>query len=148
VKWLFDTNVVSENIRQRPDSRVLDWISSLNREQVTISVVTLAEILEGLANAPEGRGRDRLARWIETEIRPSFVPRMLPLSPEVLVDWLSLGRRLRARGRPQAAPDMLIAATARVHRLTIASRNAQDFAGTGVTVFDPWTGKTHRTAET
>jgi predicted nucleic acid-binding protein len=48
------------------------------------------------------------------------------------------------RGRPQSAPDLLIAATAQIHGLIIVSRNIRDFADTGVVVYDPWNGQTHR----
>jgi predicted nucleic acid-binding protein len=147
VKWLFDTNVVSEGIRPRPARQVIEWSVSLAADEVAISVVTLAELLERAESATDVQVRAYLSDWIESEIRPAFRNRTLALSVEVLTDWLSLSRRLGARGRPQVAPDLLIAATARVHNLVIATRNAKDFAGTGVTLFDPWTGKTHRMAE-
>lgn len=147
MKWLFDTNVVSENIRPRPDGRVLEWIAKLDPHEVTISVVTLAELLDGAARTTSEPTRRRLADWIDHEIKPAFSGRILPLSIEVLVECLALGRRHGMRGRPQSAQDTLIAATARVHDLVIVSRNSKDFAGTGVTVFDPWTGKNHRMAE-
>jgi predicted nucleic acid-binding protein len=55
---------------------------------------------------------------------------------------MALGRRLGARGRPQSAPDLLLAATARRHELTLVTRNTRDFANTGITVYNPWTDET------
>ena len=60
--------------------------------------------------------------------------------------WIGFGltRELGARGRPQAAADMLIASTCRVHDLTLVTRNTRDFANTGITVYNPWTDETQK----
>jgi hypothetical protein len=67
----------------------------------------------------------------------------LPLTSEILVDWLELARQLAGRRITRAAPDVLIAATARIHNLTVVTRNVRDFADTGVVVYDPWNDQTH-----
>jgi toxin FitB len=144
VKWLLDTNVVSESIRPRPESRVLSWISSQPTEHTAISIVTLAELRDGTATVVDAARRRRLEHWINTEVVVSFANRTLPLTVDILAHWLFLARTLSAKGRPRSAPDLLIAATARVHDLIIASRNYSDFMGTDVVVFDPWTAETHR----
>jgi predicted nucleic acid-binding protein len=66
------------------------------------------------------------------------------LTQDVLVDWLILSRKLAVRGISRTAPDLLIAATARVGDLTVVTRNVRDFADTGVVVYDPWNDQTHR----
>jgi predicted nucleic acid-binding protein len=144
VKWLLDTNVVSESIRPRPEPRVLSWIPSQPAEQMAISIVTLAELRDGTATVVDETRRRRLEHWIDTEVVASFAGRTLPLTVDILGHWLFLARKLSAKGRPRSAPDLLIAATARVHGLIIVSRNSQDFMGTDVVVFDPWTEATHR----
>jgi predicted nucleic acid-binding protein len=144
VKWLLDTNVVSESIRPRPEPRVLAWLSNQPVEQMAISIVTLAELRDGTSTVTDSTRRRRLERWIDTEVIRSFANRTLPLTVDILVQWLFLARTLSAKGRPRSAPDLLIAATARVHDLVIVSRNYQDFIGTPVSVFDPWAEKTHR----
>jgi toxin FitB len=142
MKWLLDTNVVSEGTRPRPDRGVLAWISSQPSEQMAISVVTVAELRDGASTVRDDRRRQQFEQWIETDIAELFADRTLPLTLEILIHWLALGRKL-AKGRPRSAPDLLIAATAWVHGLTVVSRNFRDFAGTGIVVFNPWTGKTH-----
>jgi len=139
VKWLLDTNVVSESIRPRPEPRVLAWLSRQPAEQMAISIVTLAELLDGTSTVVDSARRRRLERWIDGEIIRTFADRTLPLTVEVLAQWLFLARTLSAKGRPRSAPDLLIAATARVHDLIIVSRNYPDFIGAPVSVFDPWT---------
>jgi toxin FitB len=144
VKWLLDTSVVSESIRPRPEPGVLAWISKQPVEQMAISIVTLAELRDGTSTVADATRRRRLEHWIRTEVAASFAERTLPLTVDILVHWLSLGRRLSTKGRPRSVPDLLIAATARVHDLVIVSRNYQDFMDTDVVIFDPWSGKTHR----
>jgi len=143
VKWLLDTNVVSESARPRPDPGVLAWISGQPTEQMAISVVTLAELRDGASTVADERRRQQFERWIDTDVATSFAHRTLPLTIEILAHWFFLGRRLSAKGRPRVAPDLLIAATAWVHDLTVVSRNFRDFTGTGIVVFDPWTRNTH-----
>jgi predicted nucleic acid-binding protein len=145
VKWLLDTNVVSESIRPRPEPRVLSWLSSQPAEQTAISIVTLAELRDGTSTLKDDVRRRRLERWIDGEVVGLFANRILPLTADILVQWLFLARLLSAKGRTRSAPDLLIAATARVHELIIVSRNYQDFLDANVTIFDPWTEEIHRT---
>ena len=142
MKWLLDTNVVSEGMRPRPNQRVLGWIADLPADQLAISDITLAELSYGAANTLDGMRRDQFERWL-TSILETFRGRTLSLTVEILTDWLSLARMLRARGRPQSAPDLLIASTARVHDLIVVTRNVRGFADTGIVVYDPWHDRSH-----
>jgi len=108
-------------------------------------MVTLAELHEGAAIQIDGQRRSELAEWLETTVMPWLGERILPVTLEILVDWLDVGRKLSSKGMTRNPADLLIAATARVHGLIIVSRNVRDFAGTGVVVYDPWNSETHRT---
>lgn len=141
MKWLLDTNALSEQVRRRPDLNVLAWISARPPQQVAVSVVTVAELRHGAMSTDEPR-RSALLTWIETEIEPAFATHTLPLTVDILVEWMRLGRRLAERRMPRATPDTLIAATARIHDLIVVTRNTRDFTGTGVTVYNPWTQET------
>ena len=144
MRWLLDTNVVSETGRDRPNRGVLTWCSQQPEELVAISMVTLAELREGAAIHIDGQRRSELAEWLETTVMPWLGERILPVTLEILVDWLDVGRKLSSKGMTRNPADLLLAATARVHGLTIVSRNARDFVGTGVVVYDPWNSETHR----
>ena len=144
MKWLLDTNVISETVRSRPHRNVIDWIATEMPENLAISFVTLSELSDGVATDRDQGRRRKLTNWVELEVSDRFRDRTLPLTSNVLIDWLRLGRRLRAAGRSREAADLLIAATARVHNLTLVTRNVRDFADTGLTVYNPWTGKTHQ----
>jgi predicted nucleic acid-binding protein len=145
VKWLLDTNVVSEGVRERPSRSVVGWLASRPREDFAISIVTLAELHDGALSIDDDKRRKRVAEWIEGEIAKLFHDSILHLTKEILVDWLQLARKLRMKGHTRDASDLLIAATARVHNLILVTRNVRHFAGAGVVVYDPWTDKTHVT---
>jgi predicted nucleic acid-binding protein len=143
LKWLVDTNVISETTKTRPHQAVLAWIADQPAEDMAISIVTLAELRDGAEIAPTPERRTTLLHWIAREVEPGFRDRILPATIEILTDWLALARNLAAVRQPRFAPDLLIAATARVHGLVVVTRNWQDFAQTSVPVFNPWTRQKH-----
>jgi hypothetical protein len=142
MKWLLDTNVVSENVRPLPNRSVVTWIAQRPPAQTAISIITIAELRVGALSASNQERRIAIARWIEDEIMNSFAGRVLPLTTDILIDWLQLGQRFATKGKTRAPADLLIACTARVHDLIVVSRNVRDFAGTGIVVYDPWSDKT------
>jgi predicted nucleic acid-binding protein len=144
VKWLLDTNVVSEGVRKKPSSKVVSWIAAEPPRETAISIVTLAELREGALTVDDEAKSRLLTKWIDAEIVNSFGNRTLPITAEILIDWIGLSRRLRKKGNTRDPADLLIVATARVHNLTLVSRNARHFVGTGVVVYDPWNDETHR----
>jgi predicted nucleic acid-binding protein len=144
VRWLLDTNVVSESVQPRPNRVVAAWIARQPDDLMAISMVTLAELREGAASNPNERRRGELLQWLDVTVTAWFAERTLPVTLEILMDWLDAGRRLARQGMTRNPADLLIAATARVHGLIIVSRNVRDFAGTGIVVYDPWTSETHR----
>jgi toxin FitB len=139
-----DTNVVSETARLRPDRKVLAWLGQQSEELIAVSIVTLAELQQGAAMQVENRRRSEVGRWLDTAVLPRLEERALPVTLEILVDWLDIGRKLSSKGITRNPVDLLIAATARVHGLIVVSRNARDFVGTGVVIYNPWDGETHR----
>jgi toxin FitB len=142
VRWLLDTNVVSESIRPRPNRKVVEWVESRPIDELAISIVTLAELREGAQSGPQEHNRE-LDDWLEATVIPSFTERTLPLTLPVLIEWIRLNRRLAADRAIRKAADLLIAATARVHGLVVVTRNVRDFVPTGTPIYDPWAGETH-----
>lgn len=143
MNWLLDTNVVSETVRPRPNRSVMHWIASQSDETMGVSAVTVAELRVGAEATPSETRRRELAFWIDAAMPNWFGDRILPVTETILIDWIKTADRLASQGRTRASADLLIAATARVHGLTIVTRNLRDFANTGIAVFDPWSGITH-----
>lgn len=130
MRFLVDTNVLSELVRPTPDARVLAWAGSV--DQVGLSVITLDEIYYGLASNPRMQVQARLERYIEACCSLLDVTVVIAKHAGILRG--QPGRRGRVRGQA----DMLIAATASAHGLTLATRNTRDFAGCGITLHDPF----------
>jgi predicted nucleic acid-binding protein len=141
VIWLLDTNVISEGVRRKSDRIASAWISSRSVSDTAISEVSIAELHHGVDSMPDPERRKWLTQWIDNEV--SRRGQLIPVSTEILVAWLSLSRILRARGLSRDPADLLLAATARAHSLTLATRNVRHFASTGITVYNPWTDETH-----
>jgi toxin FitB len=144
VRWLLDTNVISENVSRPATEKVANWVRDRHPEEIGISAVTLAELIDGIALTTDEPRKSELRLWMDIGILRPFSDRIVPVTTEILLDWIGLTRTLGARGRPQAAADLLIAATCRVHDLTLATRNIRDFANTDITVYNPWTDETHK----
>lgn len=126
---LLDTNIVSELTRRQPDSGVLAWAAAA--PDFAVSAVTVDEVFFGLARRPNAR----IAAWFE-----GFLERhpVLPVTLDIARRGGELRGAFAARGVVRSQPDMLIAATAQVHALTLVTRNIADFAGCGVPVLNPF----------
>jgi len=135
VTYLLDTNVLSETRKRQPAAGVADWIAATPPDRLYVSVLTLGEIEQGIARI-RGRG-DRhqasaLERWL-ADVQAGFDDRILPVTLPVAAAW---GRQQHAR--PLPVIDALIAATARVHALTVVTRNVKDLELAGVPVLNPF----------
>jgi predicted nucleic acid-binding protein len=136
---LLDTCVISEMAKPAPDVRVDRWLAA-HHAQARFSVVVLGEIACGIALLPEGPRRRQLDAWL-ANFETRFADRILPIDAPVARAWAGLHAIRQQAGRPLALADGLIAATAQVHGLVVATRNRVDFDGTpGVQVVDPWAG--------
>jgi toxin FitB len=135
VTYLLDTNVLSETRKRQPVPGVANWIAATPPERMHVSVLTLGEIEQGIARV-RGRG-DRqqasaLERWLR-DVEAGFEDRILPVTLPVAAAW---GRRQYAQTPPVI--DALIAATARIHEMTVVTRNVRDFELAGVLVLNPF----------
>ncbi len=138
MNYLLDTNVVSE-LRKigdgKADARVAAWVDTEDAESFFISAITILELERGVLgiqrrDAAQGA---RLRAWLDNHVRPEFAGRILPIDDQIAMRCVHLHIPDRRN-----EVDALIAATALVHGLTVATRNVRDFEGTGVVVVNPW----------
>ena len=137
--WLLDTNVLSELRRPRPQARVLRFVAALPLEQLFVSEVTFAEIRFGIELINQPARRSELSDWLTHKVRPMFVQRSLPVTEEIMFKWRLLVETGRKRGHTFSQPDLIIAATALCHGLTVVTRDRTEFELAGVPVLNPWT---------
>jgi len=136
--FLLDTNCISELIRSNPEPRVMDWMRSADESLLYLSVLTLGEIRKGAAILPQSKRRTHLESWLEFDLQVRFPGRILAIDNPVADRWGWLTAESERKGRPLAAIDGLLAATALQHGLTIVSRNVNDFASTNAPILNPW----------
>ena len=138
--WLLDTNVLSELRRPRPDRNVVAFVSAAALETLFVSAVSFAEIRFGIERLDDAARRAELNDWLEHTVRPMFGQRVLPVSENVMLRWRLLVEEGRKTGHTFSQPDLIIAATALEHGLTVATRDVSKFVRAGVRVRNPWEG--------
>jgi predicted nucleic acid-binding protein len=126
--------------RPRPNDRVIAWLREIPEERTFISILTLAEIDQGIEALPEADDRRERYRRFRSHLEAQFSSRVLELDNETLRLWGALsGRYRRAFGGRAPIIDTMLAAKAQRRRLHLATRNVLDVRRLGGSAFDPWT---------
>lgn len=140
MRYLLDTNVLSEACKPRPDHGVAAWLRAQPPATLAISALSLGEIRKGVELLAAGARRMELEEWLATELPSQFRNRLLPVGPEVAGEWGRLAAEGRKCGRELPVVDGLLLATAVVHGLTLVTRNERDCRDRGITILNPWFG--------
>ncbi len=119
-----------------PDVRVLEWLRA-HESDIAVDPVILGELRFGILILPKGRKRTALERWFDAGVGRL---QCLRWDADTGLKWAELLARLRKTGNAMPIKDSLIAATAAVHNLALATRNRADFAKAGVRIVDPFSG--------
>jgi predicted nucleic acid-binding protein len=134
VRYLLDTNIVSETRKTRPNKGVTALLAAADASSLFLSVLTVGELRKGVAAKlrSDPVGADRISTWID-ELETIFSDRILPIDMAIARRW---GELSVDSSRPVI--DTLIAATAIDHDLVLVTRNTDDMRGIGMSIVDPW----------
>ena len=130
MSWLTDTNVLSELLKPRPNRGVVEWARTV--ERISVSAITVEEILFGLAWKPHRRTYTAVMRFFASSCD------VLPVTHAIAERGGALRGELQSRGFTRTAADMLIAATAQIHDLPLVTRNTRDFEGIRIDMLNPF----------
>lgn len=132
--YLLDTCVLSELRKPKAHPGVTAWMAGIQPEEAFLSVLTLGEIRRGieLRRAKDQAVARALERWL-LGLEAHYADRILPVTAVIADRWGRL-----SPNQPLPVTDGLIAATALEHKLTVVTRNTDDFARSGVSLFDPF----------
>ena len=137
MRYLIDTNALSETVQRRPDAEVVARIRELPELRIALSTITFGEIEKGVSKLGSGERKAFLTRWLR-DLPDQFHGRILPVDVAVARTWGRLADEGRRAGRELPVTDGLLLATAAVHRLVVVTRDESDFRGRGVEIFNPW----------
>ncbi|MDP6473369.1 MAG: type II toxin-antitoxin system VapC family toxin [Alphaproteobacteria bacterium] len=131
--YLLDTNIVSELRRPKPHKAVLNWIADVPADRLFLSAVTVGEIQAGIeiTREQDGAKAEELEAWLD---QVTVSHGVLAMDGATFREWA----RLKQRISDTLIEDAMIAATAIIHRLTVATRNIRDFRDFGVDLVDPF----------
>ena len=135
---VLDTNVVSELLRAAPATQVEAWLSAQDGAKVYFTAVGEAELRHGVAILPAGRRRTALTKAIDDILEEDFRDRILPFDRDAAGAYAVIAAARRAAGRPISQFDCQIAAIARAHGASVATRNTADYKGCGIALINPW----------
>jgi predicted nucleic acid-binding protein len=131
MRYLLDTNIISNITKPTPSASLLAWMGAQRDEDLFIAALTVAEIRRGVLEKPAGKRRDQLEAWFSGPEGPQalFAGRVLPFDENAGLVWARLMADGKAQGRSRSALDTIIAAVAEAHGCTVVTDNEKDFDG-------------------
>jgi predicted nucleic acid-binding protein len=134
MRYLLDTNIISNLIKPKPSESLVTWMAEQNDENLFITSLTVAEIRRGILERPAGKKRHQLESWFSGPEGPQalFFGRGLPFDERAGLAWARLMAEGKAKGRPRSAFDTIVAAVAEVNDCIVVTDNEQDFAGISI----------------
>ncbi|HEV3246002.1 MAG TPA: type II toxin-antitoxin system VapC family toxin [Beijerinckiaceae bacterium] len=131
MRYLLDTNIISNITKVSPSGKLLAWMKEQNDDDLYISSLTVAEIRRGIFEKPAGKRRNQLEAWFSGSEGPQalFSGRVLSFDEVAALIWARLMADGKAKGQPRSALDTIIAAVAEANGCIVVSDNEKDFAG-------------------
>jgi toxin FitB len=135
LRYLIDTNILSEMTKKQPDNIILKWFENTASTDMFISVISIGELVYGVAKLPDGTKKTELSAWLKVLIHESFNDRVVSMDRDVMEVWGEMSAKL-TRSLPKM--DTLIAASAITYGMTVVTGNVSDFKDIpGLKFFNP-----------
>ncbi len=141
MKYLLDTNIISEFISKKPNQNVLNFVNSINEKDIYLSVITIGEIkvgIEKLNTDTHNKKINILSNWLENDLMQRFKDRILEIDINIILKWGEITGKLQKTGKPIPIMDSLIAATCLVNGLILITRNSKDFYNFDIEIINPF----------
>ena len=138
MRYLLDTNVISELIKKEPNPRLLRWIDEREETDLFLSVLTFGELQKGISKLSDESRAERLQVWVDQELTRRFEGRILPIDMNIGLTWGRVQGLAEKNDNTLPAMDSLIAATAITYDLTVITRNVKDMNRCQAKVYNPW----------
>jgi toxin FitB len=135
---ILDTCLISEPKRLKPDGAVRAWFERQDPYRLHLTATIIGELADGIARLPPGRRRADHKAWLNALIETEFAGRIFTFETATALLYGELVADAYAQGKPPHVADAQIAAVARQHGMTVATRNVGDFAFFGIEVVNPW----------
>jgi len=136
LNYLFDTCIISDLRKSKPDKNLLNWINSIHDEECYISVITVGEIYKGISKVKSKNKKRDLTKWIENIVQTS--EKILDVNIDICKLWGAKQGQLEAKGINIQYFDGLLAATAKYNDLQIVTRNTKDFDHFDIAQINPY----------
>lgn len=141
MKYLLDTNIISEFISKNPNQKVLDYINSLDENDIYLSVITIGEIrfgIEKLDKENQKKKIESLSYWLNNDLMQRFEGRILDVDLEIMLKWGEINAKLQKIGKPMPIMDSLIASSCLAKEFVLITRNEKDFYSFNMEMINPF----------
>lgn len=140
MNYILDTCVISE-LRKKVPGNTKEWFENKDQNHFYISVVTIAEILDGIERLPNSKKKNDLQDWFYSDVYSRFADRIISIDDHIAKEWAFLNSALQKKGVNVGVQDLYIAATAKAHGFALVTINTKDFQAIDIPVFNPWATK-------
>jgi len=138
LKYILDTNIISELININPNSKVIAFMDSLDEKDIYLTAITIGEISFGIEKLPNSKKKDKLFNWLHDNLLPRFENKIINIDTETMLHWGTLTNNLRKKGTPLPMMDSFIGASCLANECTLITRNEKDFINTNIKIINPF----------
>ncbi len=138
MKYLLDTSVISELIASQPNPNVVEFVDSLDQEDIYLSTITVGEVAKAIQKQPDPTRKQSLQKWLYQDLLVRFDGHIIPLDSNIMIRWGQLSAKVESIGIEFPAIDAMIAAIVLTHEMVLVTMYENDFKDTEIEVVNPW----------